>query len=419
MACVLCDGSAASLKAIDLAVIPQLVLRQHKDEQLILIHGFEDASGVINANLPPNMAQLHQQAANLQAVIGATLEQIEKNKFAKDSLNYKIEMIRTTRNVPQTIAAAAPAAPAAGGRAATPTGGSKPGTAAKGAPIPVAVHPNEAESTPTPPEIPSAETLAAYVAKRADHHHVRSFLLGVGNQSNGKAHTVGQTAKELYLQQSGAKRRGDEASGHAADWSLWYVKPTAATLRPGASVKFLVLLDANTQTSRPLLALRYTLRHLVQPSRGDRVSVLIIANNNVSMEVATPGRTDVVDVTENVDRMTAVVNEELEAAGIRDESTQEVPKDEDAQEATAHNPSPPSALPLVSYLQLEGNNANPRPNINDVPQQLLKSLAKLKSDFLVVPPTGHGTLSEATVMLLLGSLRPHVIIPPSILLEGV
>ncbi|CUF92536.1 Hypothetical protein, putative [Bodo saltans] len=437
MACVLCDGSGASLKAIDLAVVPQLVLQQHKDEQLIMIHGFEEVSGAAySATTPPNPVALQQQAAAFQTVVNITLEQIDKHKHAKDQLNYKIEMFRATSKPPAVIrpSSAAPSAQVPGSaRAQTPS--SKPGTGRGGPHSPAAPMPTEDDHS-TDAKLPSsAELLGAYVAKRATHHNVHAFVLGVGNQSNGKTHSIGGIAKQLFRQQyntSDDHTVAVNADGSTATsstvipgWALWYVKPTGSVVRPNSSVKFLVLLDAQNQTDSSLLSLQYTLKRLIVAGRGDRVGTLIITNNNVSGVVGVS--TDGDDVREaNSEKMIAEVTERLERAGFSDavepsgDESNASPSEEDGSPRREQdvvgaplNPSPPNAFPLVSTLKLDGNNANPRPNVNDVPLQLTKALAKLKTDFLVIPPTKHHTLSEATVFQILGLLRPHVIVPPS------
>jgi hypothetical protein len=440
MACVLCDGSGASLKAIDLAVVPQLVLRKHKDEQLIMIHGFEEVAGAAySATTPPNAVALQQQAAAFQTVVNITLDQIDKSKHAKDQLNYKIEMFRATSKPAAVIrpSSAVPLAQVPGSaRAQTPS--SKPGTG-RGGPhtsaVPVNAEADDHSGADTK-VASSAELLGAYVAKRATHHNVHSFVLGVGNQSNGKTHSIGGTAKQLFRQQYNASDEYTISDGSAAasslvipGWALWYVKPTGSVVRPNSGVKFLVLLDAQTQSNDPMVALQYALNRLVVAGRGDRVGVLVITNNNISGVVGVSTEGDEIREA-NAEKLIASVTERLQRAGFTD-STEVLgddnsvsPSEDDGsprreQDAAAPlNPSPPNAFPLVSVLKLDGSNANPRPNVNDVPLQLTKALAKLKTDFLVLPPTRHRTFSETTVFQILGLLRPHVIIPPSSLSES-
>lgn len=418
MAIVLCDGSSASLKAVDTSLVPQLVLRKHKDEQLILLNAWEDVAA---AQTP----SLTQQAASLHAVVSSTLEQIEKNKHAKDVLNYKLEVLRLSQVLNAANAAGnAPSsgvATASAGRIPTPSsapGGSKPGTSAKPPAAAVAAGdtPPAAAAAGDPRDNTTAYTfMSSYVSARAHHHKCHHVVLGVGNQSNGKTHQVGRLAKELYTTSYTSDAVNVDAPEdvplHAAPWTLWYVKPTGSTIRPGAGVKFLVLVDAQAPSvSESLQALKFTLSELVLEGRGDRVGALIVTNSNTS------GSTFSRDAaTARADAVVTEAKALLLAAGQAADGGDASPQEAADPDANIQAAPQAAALPLVTTLALEGNNANPNPNLNEVPQQLVKGLAKVKSDFLVVPCRAQKSLEESTFLLLLGLLRPHVILPTSLI----
>lgn len=361
MAIVLCDGSPASLKAVDLSVVPNLVLQRLNDEQLVLLHASNvmqviqaattnaAAHATAGTAAPPaaldSVATLREQQSALHEVLQNTLQQLDKNKHVRDFLNYKVEMICSLNSTPAgakqqadaaAVAAAAASAAAAGPAPGSSMGGRKQSVAA--AMLTPATLPTALPAAPPPLTAELlAKRLAEYLHQRAAHHVCRHILLGVGNHVDGKSVLLGSVAKAvLHLQwpavhsdqESGGggdtphvslldgapqhdtsskkdhKRGGDHVNLHC-NWALWLTKPSGVSLRPGAAVKSLVVVDATDPESlqqpildarrrhhphnnhsaqpcyllhraTPLDPLYFSCKHLVEPDRHDEVTVALV-----------------------------------------------------------------------------------------------------------------------------------------------
>jgi hypothetical protein len=205
MALVLIDGSTASARAIDVAIQPKLFVSKFESEQVVLVHGWRPDAANLNSK---------ETVANLQPIIRAATEQLEKSKFHQGQINYKLELYK---------------APS----------GSGGGT--------------------------STWTVAGYASERADHYKAEALVLGVGNVLNGKNLVVGSVANEVLSKHSGIR-------------DLWFVKASGSTIRPTAPVRLLVIVDAVFAAAKGTHRSLEHVTRLVQPEKRGKVSIIILAN---------------------------------------------------------------------------------------------------------------------------------------------
>lgn len=446
MAIVMLDGSAASLRAVEIAITPQLMFHGHKDEQIILVHGWEDSPSTTTPASPGGSggaaAQLSQQAAVVHRILQSTVEQIDKNKAVKDTLNYKIEMNRLSHFLGNAVGAARQPTPVPGGQPQPP---SKPGTAQKGKEASVAAV--SSDQSPNSGSVPPADgagisptfLVGNYVRDRARHHQSRAVVLGVGNVTNGKGFQVGRVAKEVYrVQYNNALEETDVVGGElspvstssafAAPWSLWYVKPTGSTIRLNAAVKFLVLVDISASESitsvipdhvtQTLAHLSYACDELAVAGRGDRVGVLLVTPALAKGQTAAVAGPFEDAVTQRIAKiLSAAGQQQQEAEATVTASAGDHVAAEQADEGAAPGAGSAGAaglaLPSLTICPLESTSAVKPSNVNEVPQQLTKAIGKVKVDFVVLPSQRHSTLTEGTVHHILGMPKPHVIVPSS------
>lgn len=218
MALVLIDGSAASTRAIDVAIQPKLFIHHFESEQVILVHGWRYDPAAVNAK---------ESFAGLQTILRSTTEQMEKSKFHQGQLNYKIELYKAP------VGALKPSAPEGGhATVGTPTGG---------------------------------WSLAGYASERATHYTAEALILGVGNALNGKNLVVGSVAQEVMHKHSGIR-------------DLWFIKASGATIRPTAVPRMLVIVDAIFAAAQGTHRALEHVARLTQPERRGKVSVIVIAN---------------------------------------------------------------------------------------------------------------------------------------------
>jgi hypothetical protein len=364
MAVVLCDGSPSSLKALDFAAQPRFLLSRLEDEQLILLYGWKDVKDV----------------AQLQQLINSALEQIEKNKYAAGTLNYKIEMVRlgTIAVAPVNVPPQQPAAPPFRCSSKSMVGSSKEDVLA------ALLANSTAAVSPPPIEEPPSQVIANYLNIRCDHHNIHSIVLGVGNaQTDKKSINFGSVAKEVLAK-------------HHRTHNLFFVKSTASALRLTAPIKYLVLVDPlAVADSSPLISARYALS-LCNKERKDRVSILVIANNGVA-------KTDE-EAARKVKHVSATFFELVRQAGMSDEkgTPRGGAEEGDASQTTEQ---------LVNVITLEPAQGNTTPTLSDVPNQLTKQLAHYKADFLVLPPVEQQVVSDFLLQTLLTLTKPHILCP--------
>jgi hypothetical protein len=393
MAAVLLDNSVAALRAVELASIPNFLLN-HEDSQLLLIHGLTESRDVAQ----------HQ-------AVPAAIDAINKSRIAQHTLNYKIEMctVQSLESPTHAASGPTPANP-------TPTPvGNTPGPGDKSANKPAAKKVDAkgsaaADSAPAathklekaPEEVAAA--VAGYVRERCSHHDVTNVLLGVGSAMQGKSIAIGSVARAMVK----------NFRSHDG-YRLFMLKATGPVVRPTAPLRMIVLVVPG----QPLYHLQQVLELASPQQRGDRIGVLIIANNgqpkpdsqNDLLSVNSPSRTviladdgpPVLDATAgslaDVAKQCATI---LAKFGLSDAVA-----NDDGTSTVANE-----TFPLVNHLVLEPTNQLPTPTVDDVPQQLVKFVASIKCDFLVLPPAStDGTVAgEALVNACLAAPKPHVLL---------
>jgi hypothetical protein len=372
MAVVLTDGGAAAVKAADVAMQPHLFLKSFDDEQLIFLHCLsKEAAGDI---------------AHVQTIIGSVIEHVEKSKHAKDVLNYKVELVREESLLQPD-------------RASSPNPDSKPSTATP------APRDGLKITSPSPTEEPRnlvtgesnelhlQEAFAHYVASRAVHFGLSTVVLGCGNVNNGKQIVIGRFTRAVY------------SLGSA--FNLWFIKHSGANFRPGNPVRYLALVDGSHRCRNPQVALRYALR-TASVAKRDRVSFVVVANNGAGSM-----KSDA-EAKKRLDELMEDCRDTQKRSGMVDDSS---PNDNanggGTPETTLPEAPSSSELPLEHVLHLEPTAQFPQPTVHDVPQQLIRFIANLKVDVLVIPPQSQSLLSHTVTQLLLSLPKPHVAIPSS------
>lgn len=158
------------------------------------------------------------------------LHSIKESRFLKDFLNYKVE----TASLPLP----SPAVPKPEEEPRNPGGRNK------GSGRMSSVKPIREEAQPEPMTLEevtfsTAFQTADYVRQRAVHHKLDTLLLGVGNQGEGKAITIGHTA-EAVLQQL------------RSQFYLYFIKNEGFTLRPSSTlIRYVVIVTVKNGSPPP------------------------------------------------------------------------------------------------------------------------------------------------------------------------
>lgn len=410
-ALALYDGSPSSVRALELACVPSLLLN-HATEQLGVLWAFRDQKDPAQLTAPTQI-----------------VDSIGKNRFAAATLNYKLEMLRLPADV-----MAAPLAPVAPTTVPTtpPTGAGK-GTPAKeaakkdakgGAPAaPTAPTPTLPDpAAPTDPAVVAsadgvigakvAAYLGDYTVKRSKHFHSKYIILGVGNTQQGKNIVVGNVAKNIV-------------SHFRSVLPLFLMKASGSAVRPQAPMRILVLVVPGVTGTAHLEAV---LRIAKISTRQDRVGVVLIGNNGTAklaenflqVEATEDGEPSSLRATEK--RCLEI----LAGAGLRDgpdpaadaggaegaaaTATNAPAAETGAAVAAAPGAAGQEAFPLINTMFLEPTRAVPLPSVDDVPLQLVKFVSGMKTDFLALPPLCGHAIGDALVQACLSAPKPHVLL---------
>jgi hypothetical protein len=385
MAAVLNDGSPASLRALELASIPGFLIN-HDEQQLLILHG---------------MAESKDPAQ--QQAIPAALEVINKSRVAQNSLNYKIEMKKVLSFEAPNASASIGGTPTPAGN--TPAPGDKPTKGKKPDPK-SAPAPAVSDAPPAPPKPDKgpeevAAAVADYCEDRCKHHCIDTILLGVGASMQGKSIAVGTVAKEFV-------RKFRSQNGQR----LLFLKSTGPVIRPTAALRMVVLVIPDQ--ANPCAHLQRVLEMCSTQGRGDRVGVLIVANNGRPKPSA-----PITEPVVSMDEAPAEVNSGADTAAMATRECIELLHQHGLKDASTGHTADEGAsvaqetFPLLSTLVLEPTNQLPTPTVDEVPNQLIKSLAGFKCDFLVLPPASgdeSAVSSDQLALACLAAPKPHVML---------
>lgn len=340
MAIVLFDGSMPSLKALE-AGCASGFFGTHTRDQVVILHATPPSAAALNSAAAASasislaasatagaaaVAALtlgatrgsvavpsHQDEALLAAVAAASssaagataaslaaisqvVDNIQKNRFASTSLNYKLETFRLSATMPQVLVAqraatdkiareqhlleqqtAAPGT-ASSGRGA---GGSNAASAAAAsasaankaqqaaAAVAAAASISAAAAHQQHPEPPTLHTVfAENVAERAKHHGSRTVLLGVGSSGgHGKALVVGGYARATIDRLRNSKEVD----------CIGIFKPSGPPVRSSQPMRIVIVATPTTTidtVKRALSNIPY-----LSVSRGDFVGLLVAMNS--------------------------------------------------------------------------------------------------------------------------------------------
>lgn len=388
MAIVLADGSASSLKALELAFIPGFLVA-HEAQQLVILHGWKDTKDV--AALAP---------------VHTTIAHINQSRVAQATLNYKIEMVKVSGGssgsaaltsepsqlvlppVSSTPTQQPPSSPTKDVKGkAVGKGKDEPKAAAAGAILTGDAETLSADAPTVAENVVVAQQIVEYTAERCAHHRCDTIVLGVGNSQVGKSLSIGSVCKELVAR-------------HRSAYNIFCMKASGPTVRPTAAMRMMALVIPGTS----LAHLQYALS-ISSAKKGDRIGVMIVVNNGKAkpqdgvshMSGEALDERGVMTVAEVTRRCTAM----LAGFGL----TEAPPSDPDAAPSAAASES----FPIINHVALEPTNTNPTPTVEESGLQLVKIVGGLKVDFLVLPPKREG-LSDAYLALCLSAPKPHVLL---------
>ena len=392
MTLVLCDGEAASLKALELAAVPGLLLRKHDNRRLVAVCAWKDSRGSTAVTSPedaPTQAQIQFVQTQLAPVTNA-LTTISTSRYMQNTLNYAIETHRivVAPKKAEVEIRQNPKPPAPGSSSKQPT------------PPPVVGNPNDVE--PTVPTLSIGgdasgtdsfgQSVVDHVLRRAKHHSARTIVFGVGNSTNDKKQIViGAVGKALVRSvvfdpaEGGADclppryssvmksyrdvdSNGEGLTGslmadvrdnfYIGGASLFAVKVSGAAIRPTTGSRILVLMfvdffGSKHQAQRAKAGAQHPASNqallaalaLARPGQ-DKVGILVVGSN-------LPDGTNEDDATAATAAASAMVDESLDAimaaqvAGASEDAEGDANEnspsgDEAGRPPTAEDPASPS-----------------------------------------------------------------------------
>ena len=222
MPLVLCDGSEATLRAIDIALLPQFLVGPNMDaEQVVFVHVWKEGT-VHHPDPVPSSAPMNADGSEPEvSPMIKIVRHIAKSKVAAQ-VNYKIETVK--------ISAAATM--------------------------------NKQEF---------ARRVTEYGNDRVAHHKKHIIVLGVGN--------FAQQGKSILSIGSVAKREATAAT------DLVFCKVAGTNPRARAPLRFTVVLEWHHDANPAILLLQRVLQQFLNADRKDTLAVLLVANSGLSKAV--------------------------------------------------------------------------------------------------------------------------------------
>lgn len=408
-AVILCDGAAASNKAIDLLGAPGLVMPHHEGGQLILAHVFTMAASASSSSTAHDLTQWALQQTSAEAlaaaprrlsgpaVVSTVVATIKENKALRDTLNYKLEMSLMPPPPPPPDGAAQAASP---GKKATVK---KPDTSKAGRKSQMERDPaalraaHEAELKSAEEEQRrQAAVVVAYGGSRAAHHHADFIALGVGNVQEGKVVSPGHVCPRAL-------------EVLAPHYPLYLIKADGFTLRATTTrVRYVVVAvvadDGEEQG----------------PDRGAgrRAEALAsqVAAARLALSRRRPGSQDVVGVAVIVaspaidagvvEAHTEALRALLEEQGVEGDEQGGGEGPTGAGEGEGEEGG--AAWRPLEVCHLKPTKHTPQPTLDNSIAQVTKFLSQRKCEFLVWPEGSPAVLQEA----LLALSKPHGIVVP-------